>query len=180
VDLSRGLLMVSKSKTAGGEAREIPLTQRMLQILDEEQQPGFVFTLGGQPLSWIRKGFLGGVKRAGLRHFRFHDLRHTFNTRLMEAGVIADVRMALMGHSGGSRVHSLYTHVEMPIKREAIRKLEAWVNQQQHERTGKYKANARTEVTGSQGSETRAHGSESDRTQTVEEKDTGRSRFRPS
>ncbi len=134
VDLSRRLLMVTKSKTAEGEAREIPLTGRIFTLLSKQpKREGYVFTLGGQPLSWIRKGWLGALKRAGLRHFRFHDLRHTFNTRLMEAGVIQDVRMALMGHSGGSKVHSIYTHVELPIKREAIAKLEAWVRQQQKE-----------------------------------------------
>ena len=71
------------------------------------------------------------LKNAGIRHLRFHDLRHTFNTRLMEAGVLQEIRMALMGHSSGSKVHAMYTHIELPAKREAIRKLEAWVNQQQ-------------------------------------------------
>jgi integrase len=132
VDLNRRLLLVTKSKTAGGESREIPLTGRVHGLLSQKPQAeGVVFTLNGQPLSWIRKGWLGAIKRADLRHFRFHDLRHTFNTRLMEAGVIADVRMALMGHSGGSKVHAIYTHVELPIKRQAIEKLEAWVLQQQ-------------------------------------------------
>jgi integrase len=134
VDLSRRLLLVTHSKTAGGESREIPLTKRMLDRLEQKPHAeGVVFTYNGQPLSWIRKGFLGGIKRAGLRHFRFHDLRHTYNTRLMEAGVIQDVRMALMGHSTGSNVHSIYTHVELPVKRQAIVRLEAWVNQQQEE-----------------------------------------------
>ena len=55
----------------------------------------------GQPLSWIRKRWLGALKNAEIRHVRFHDLRHTFNTRLMEAGVMQEIRMALMGHSGG-------------------------------------------------------------------------------
>jgi hypothetical protein len=40
------------------------------------------------------------------------------------------VRKALMGHSSGEEVNSLYTHVELPVKREAIRKLEAWVEAQ--------------------------------------------------
>lgn len=131
IDLSRKLLSVTKSKTAEGESREIPLTNRLFNLLMEQREnSGIVFTYNGGPISWIRKGWLGGLKRAGLRHFRFHDLRHTFNTRLMEAGVIQDVRMALMGHSAGSRVHSTYTHVEMPVKRDAIAKLEKWVQPQ--------------------------------------------------
>jgi hypothetical protein len=51
----------------------------------------------------------------------------------MEAGVMQEVRMALMGHSTGSRVHATYTHIELPVKREAIRKLEEWkIHQLQH------------------------------------------------
>jgi integrase len=145
VDLSRELLSVSRSKTAGGEGREIPLTKRLLNLLAKRSQPsGTVFTNEGRPLSWIRKGWLGGLKRAKLRHFRFHDLRHTFNTRLMEAGVIQDVRMALMGHSSGSEVHSIYTHVELPVKRQAIARLQQWVNQQRKQ-SSKENSNASTE-----------------------------------
>lgn len=148
VDLNRKLLMVTKSKTIDGEGREIPLTDRLYRILARApDREGTVFTMRGQPLEWIRKGWLGAVRRAGLRHFRIHDLRHTFNTRLMEAGVIADVRMALMGHSGGSRVHSTYTHVELPVKREAIGKLEKWVKLQRQKHKGE-PDNASTESTG--------------------------------
>ena len=67
-----------------------------------------------------------GAPALGLPHYRFHDLRHTFNSRLAEIGVIADVRKELMGHSGGGDVHSIYTHVELPTLRDAIRRLEAW------------------------------------------------------
>jgi len=70
------------------------------------------------------------VRRAGIRPLRFHDLRHTFNTRLMEAGVMQEVRKALMGHSSGEDVNSIYTHVELPAKREAVRRLEAWTELQ--------------------------------------------------
>lgn len=137
VDLSRRLLAVTRSKTAEGEAREIPLTNRLLNLLAAQpKSEGFVFTRNGEPLSWIRKGWLGALRRAKLRHFRFHDLRHSFNTRLMEAGVIQDVRMALMGHSGGSKVHSIYTHVELPVKREAIARLEQWVDKQRQPQGG--------------------------------------------
>lgn len=132
VDLTRKLLLVTRSKTPQGEAREIPLTARMIGLLgDHPQSNGIIFTRGGLPLSWIRKGWLGALKRAGLRHFRFHDLRHTFNTRLLEAGVIREIRMAIMGHSSGNDVHGIYSHVELPLKRRAIAQLETWVKTQQ-------------------------------------------------
>jgi integrase len=147
VDLSRRLLSVTKSKTIEGEAREIPLTARLFDLLAADpQSDGVIFTYRGKPLSWIRKGWLAALKRAGLRHFRFHDLRHTFNTRLMEAGVLQEVRMALMGHSSGEKVHSIYTHVELPVKREAITRLEQWVLRQRQQQGGTH--SARTETAG--------------------------------
>jgi integrase len=127
VDLSRGLLQVTRSKTVEGEAREIPLTNRLQNLLIPRFEPeGLVFTFKGHPIRAIKTAWKAAIFRAGIRYYRFHDLRHTFNTRLMEAGVIQDIRKAIMGHSSGEDVHSIYTHVELPAKREAIRKLEEW------------------------------------------------------
>jgi integrase len=128
VDFNRRLLLVTHSKTVGGEAREIPLTARLAELLSSFKQPeGLVFTFKGRPIHRIKTAWKSAIRRSGIRYSRFQDLRHTFNTRLMEAGVVQDVRKALMGHSSGEEVNSLYTHVELPVKREAIRKLEAWV-----------------------------------------------------
>ena len=133
IDFSRRLLFVTHSKTAGGEAREIPLTTRLFELLSAApQKEGLVFLFKGRPLRRIKTAWAAAIRRAGIRYYRFHDLRHTFNTRLMEAGVMQEVRKALMGHSSGEDVHSIYTHVELPAKREAIRKLEAWVEAQRH------------------------------------------------
>jgi hypothetical protein len=41
--------------------------------------------------------------------------------------------MALMGHSGGEDVHSRYCQIELPLKREAIRKLEQWMEVQRQQ-----------------------------------------------
>ena len=54
--------------------------------------------------------------------------------------------MAIMGHSGGSKVHSMYTHVELPVKRQAIAALEAWVNLQHEELKKKEQEHASTEA----------------------------------
>jgi integrase len=128
VDFNRKVLFVSRSKTAGGEGREIPLTERLNSLLLSRKQPeGLVFTFHNRSIKTIKTAWKAAIRRACIRYYRFHDLRHTFNTRLMEAGVIQDVRKALMGHSTGEDVNSIYTHVELPLKREAIRKLEAWI-----------------------------------------------------
>jgi integrase len=134
VDFSRNLLFVSRSKTAGGEGREIPFTKRVHELLlAERKEEGLLFTFKGKPIRIIKTAWKAAVRRAGIRYRRFHDLRHTFNTRLMEAGVLQEVRKALMGHSSGEDVNSIYTHIELPAKREAIRKLEAWVATQNNQ-----------------------------------------------
>jgi integrase len=127
VDLARGVLQVTRSKTAQGEGREIPLAARPLALLSARRQAaGLVVTYAGRALGSVKTGWRGAIRRAGLRHVRFHDLRHAFNTRLLEAGVLPDVRKALMGHTAGGGVHALYTHVELPLKRRAIAALDAW------------------------------------------------------
>jgi integrase len=131
VDFNRNLLFVSRSKTAEGEGREIPFTDRVHKLLlAERKKEGLLFTFKGKPIRIVKTAWKAAIRRAGIRYYRFHDLRHTFNTRLMEAGVMQEIRKALMGHSSGEDVNSIYTHVELPMKREAIRKLEAWMAMQ--------------------------------------------------
>jgi integrase len=134
VDFAQRVLFVTRSKTPEGESREIPLTARLLKwLLENRREQGTIFCYNGEQVRIVKRSWKTALKHAGIRHVRFHDLRHTFNTRLMEAGVLQEIRMALMGHSAGSKVHATYTHIELPAKREAIRKLEAWVNQQQQQ-----------------------------------------------
>lgn len=131
IDFNRQVLSVTHSKTPEGEAREVPLTGRLLDLLRAQQKPeGLVFTFDGSPIHKIKTAWKAAIRRAGIRYYRFHDLRHAFNCRMMEAGVLQEVRKALMGHSSGEDVHSIYVHVELPMKRDAIRKLEAWVRDQ--------------------------------------------------
>ena len=133
IDFPRRLLFVTRSKTPEGESREIPLTGRLFDLLSRNRQAeGLLIGFRGKPVRIVKRAWKTALKNAQIRHVRFHDLRHAFNTRLMEAGVLQEVRMALMGHSPGSQVHATYTHIELPVKREAIAKLEAWKIHQEH------------------------------------------------
>jgi integrase len=131
VDFERNLLSVTHSKTAEGEHRLVPMTSRVRALLDERRElSGLIFSNAGKPIRSLKTGWAAALRRAGLPRTRFHDLRHTFNSRLVEVGVIADVRKMLMGHSGGGDVHSLYTHVELPVLRRALQLLDLWHAQQ--------------------------------------------------
>jgi len=131
IDLARRVIVVTRSKTAGGESREIPMTQRVFDLLAQEPlTDGLVFTYEGRPIHRIKTAWKAAIRRAGIRAFRFKDLRSTFNSRLIEAGVIKDIRKELMGHSRNEDTNDLYSHIELPLLREAIAKLEAWRNLQ--------------------------------------------------
>lgn len=131
VDWARNVLLVTRSKTVQGEGREIPLTTRVRQMLETRRQAdGEVFGYRGAHLTDVKTAWRSTLRRAGLRHMRVHDLRHTFNTRLLEAGVLQEVRKALMGHVSATGVHGRYTHIELPLMRAAIAALEQWHTQQ--------------------------------------------------
>jgi len=127
VDFPRKLLVVTKSKTAEGECRELPLTVRLFDLLNAQRKPeGLIFTFGNKPIFAVKTAWGSALRRAGIKPYRFKDLRATFNSRLIEAGVIKDVRKELMGHSRNEDTNDLYSHIELPLLREAIRKLEVW------------------------------------------------------
>lgn len=142
IDLDNRVLYVSRSKTPEGEMREIPLTKRLYELLlSTRNHSGFVFTLGEsseddkpakepRPLKNIKTAWASAIRRAQIRHFRFHDLRHTANTRMMLAGVMQEVRRELIGHSSrhSRDVNDRYTQIRLPEKRDAIRKLEIWLD----------------------------------------------------
>jgi integrase len=133
IDFDNRILHVSHSKTPEGEAREIPLTNRLYELLNaNRQRRGTVFTYEGDPIKVIKTTWASSLRRSGIRHFRFHDLRHTANTRMMLAGVLQEVRREIIGHSSqrSRDVNDRYTQIELPEKRDAIRKLEVWLNGQ--------------------------------------------------
>jgi integrase len=169
VDFTRHLVVVTRSKTIGGEGREIPLTQRALSVLETRPRAGhLVFLYREHGLGTVKTAWKTGLTRAGIRHVRFHDLRHTFNTRLLEAGVLPDVRKALMGHTSGGGVHGQYTHVELPLKRRAIAALDDWWTTQSTELD-------RTQTPKEEQHESTTEGPkpEDGRAQTLEEKNPG-------
>jgi len=133
IDFDNRILHVSHSKTPEGEMREIPLTTRLYtMLLAIRKDSGPVFTFEDAPLKNIKTTWAASLRRSGIRHFRFHDLRHTANTRMMLAGVLQEVRREIIGHaSQRSRdVNDRYTQIELPEKREAILKLETWFERQ--------------------------------------------------
>ena len=77
----------------------------------------------GTPYKNFRTAFERAVAKAGIADFTFHDLRHTFASRLVMAGVDLPTVQALMGHKTIA-MRLRYTHLTTEHKHRAVRLLE--------------------------------------------------------
>ena len=64
------------------------------------------------------------LKKHGLRHIRWHDLRHTNATLMLQMGVPAKVASERLGHANISITLDTYTHAVKELNKEAAEKLE--------------------------------------------------------
>jgi len=69
-------------------------------------------------------------KLSGVERFRIYDLKHTFATRAVEAGVDLVTLAALLGHSKIQMVLR-YAHPTKEHQAQAIKKLEEFAIQRQ-------------------------------------------------
>ncbi|MFE3657873.1 tyrosine-type recombinase/integrase [Streptomyces sp. NPDC059165] len=87
------------------------------------QDSGRVFTTPtGGPLdpANLTRRFRTFLDRAGLRRIRFHDLRHSTATLLLEQGVDLVVIKELLGHAHIGVTAGVYAHVRLRLQRQAI------------------------------------------------------------
>ena len=107
VDLAGALLTVRAAAAKSGDSRRIPLNDEAQGVLRDWRKQSkrhapedLVFPGdGGARLTNIVKGWATVCKLAKLADFRFHDLRHTFASKLVQRGVDLNTVRALMGHS---------------------------------------------------------------------------------
>jgi integrase len=101
------------------------LTKTLKEVIDEcpEESP-YVFTSHrtGGAFRDIKNGFNKAVRNIGLPRFRFHDLRHTWCSRLCELGVDETTIMKLGGWKTRSMIDR-YSHPSKLHMRKAVEKL---------------------------------------------------------
>ncbi|MCS6954471.1 MAG: site-specific integrase [Bryobacterales bacterium] len=125
-----GWLRIRARTSKGERTRTVPLTQRAAAMLRARgsKRAGLVFRRpDGRPLSQTQLNHQHARIRALLKlpgEFVLHSLRHTYGTRLGEAGADAFSIMRLMGHS--SVVTSQrYVHPTPEALEAAVRRMEA-------------------------------------------------------
>ncbi|MFF5253844.1 tyrosine-type recombinase/integrase [Streptomyces leeuwenhoekii] len=68
----------------------------------------------------LTRTFTTILRRVGLRRIRFHDLRHSTATLLLEQGVELIVIKELLGHAHIGVTATVYAHVRLRLQRDAI------------------------------------------------------------
>ena len=112
-------------KTKSDRKRLVPINKPVLRELIKHKESHYLFinprTL--EPLQELKRSFKTACKKIRIEDLRFHDLRHTFASRLIEKGVDIITVKEILGHSS-VRVTERYTHSSFPQKELAVRALE--------------------------------------------------------
>ncbi|WML35672.1 site-specific integrase [Clostridium sp. OS1-26] len=72
---------------------------------------------------YLTKRYTSILKKADIPYKKFHSLRHTYCTRLFEAGIPIKIVQMLMGHGDIKTTMNIYTHVMPDEKIKAVEKI---------------------------------------------------------
>lgn len=121
VDLKHGFILLEMTKN--GSRREIPINQTLrnaLTPLIRRLDSFLVFpTKKGSALTSIHQAFQSACRRAGIKDFRFHDLRHTFASQLIMKGADLVTLKDLLGHKS-LNMTLRYSHLSPDHKKQAV------------------------------------------------------------
>lgn len=134
VNLKEGYFNLTAENTKTSEPRHVYFNDTVREILDRVSrirflEHSFVFTYRGKPIRSIKVALASALKKAKIEDFRFHDLRHTFNTNIRRAGVEKTVIMKLTGHKTDSMFRR-YNTVDSWDAREAMKRFDALLESQ--------------------------------------------------
>jgi integrase len=129
VDFKQGIIRVVHTKN--GERREILMSATLretLQRLPRRLDADHVFPgKTGRGLVDIRKRFRRALAEAEIEGFVFHDLRHTFASRLVMSGVDLMTVKEFLGHKD-IKMTLRYAHLAPDYKRSAISRLDTYMD----------------------------------------------------
>ena len=125
VDLNRG--MITLEHTKNGERLGIPMNETVKNLLSELNvvrhiNSAYIFhnSTGTKiDAEKVRRWFVQAVKKAGIQDFRFHDLRHTCASWLVQGGVDLYVVQRLLGHKTGEMTRR-YAHLAPDNLRDGV------------------------------------------------------------
>ena len=127
-DVEGGVVTVHGTSAKSGQTRHIPLNREAREVIRtwrpvEAKPSAYVFPNGDKEgLTTIKTAWAPLLKRAAIEAFRFHDLRHTFASNLVMAGVDLNTVRELLGHAD-LKMTLRYAHLAPAVKAAAVEKL---------------------------------------------------------
>ena len=122
VDLAHSFILLESSTTKTKQTRKVPINsvlKDMLFMLQNKREHDYVFSNSlDQPFvsgEGIIKAFNLAKKRAKIKNFRFHDLRHTAATRMVESGIPLFTVGQILGHRN-PKTTMRYAHPDESLK----------------------------------------------------------------
>ena len=129
IDFNRSTISIPFGKTKAAR-RTIPMTEEVRELLKNRAiaaRGRYLFPSPknpDRPIGSVRKAHDAAVTRAGIEdHFRIYDLRHTYATRAVAAGVDLPTLAVLLGHTK-IQMTMRYVHPAEQQMREAAGKFE--------------------------------------------------------
>lgn len=102
VDFKRNLIKIRMENSKSKRSREVPVCDDLRQMLNAMPLSGrYVFTNPdtGTRYYTLDRSFKMALYKAGIKDARFHDLRHTFASDMIRAGVPAAQLQKWLGHA---------------------------------------------------------------------------------
>jgi integrase len=127
IDLSKAMITVAGDKAKSGKTRHVPLNAKALYALQtwnkQCSKHDLVFpSKEGKRMNNVRKSWAGVLRKASITHFRWHDLRHHFASKLVMAGVDLNTVRELLGHADLT-ITLRYAHLAPEHKADAVARL---------------------------------------------------------
>jgi len=121
VDVKRDIITLMDTKN--GEKREVPMNEQVkTALIRVRKHPGTAYIFcneKGVPVHDTRKSYATALTKSGITNFRFHDLRHTFASQLVMAGVDLNTVRELLGHKD-LQMTLRYSHLAQSHKQRAV------------------------------------------------------------
>jgi len=115
IDLDRGIITTT-TRTKSGRARSVPLPERSRTVLPVAPELDDYVLINPETKKryvQMNKGLKGAVRRAGIGHLQWHDLRRTAGCRwLQRDGKRIEEVSILLGHSSVQVTEQRYAFLE--------------------------------------------------------------------
>lgn len=123
IDKDQRVWRIPAGNTKSGKGRSVPLNAIAFEVLDELTTEGkykhlFINPATEQPFVHIRHTWIRLRKKAGLSHLRFHDLRHSTASMLIQSGASLYLVQQILGHASPVMTQR-YSHVAMHTLHDA-------------------------------------------------------------